>query len=86
MMHAIPGTNIIHHLMNVGSSKSGFLSIIKRANPLDILSTKLYIPNTNAPLAPLTPITSDIRLILVLRVIAYANPIRIAIKYIIFLV
>jgi len=39
--------------------------IEKRTTPVTSLSKKLYAPKTNAPPAPLSPITSEIRLIAV---------------------
>ena len=53
--------------------------------PPEILSRKLYDPKTKAPLEPLSPITSLIKVIPVFRVIAYAIPIKGAIAYIRFL-
>lgn len=42
------------------------LSLIENnAIPVDILSINEYDPNTNAPLSPLRPITSEIRVIAV---------------------
>jgi hypothetical protein len=48
---------------------------MKMTIPPEILSKKLYEPNTKAPLDPLRPITSLINVIPVFNVIAYAIPI-----------
>lgn len=44
-------------------------------NPVDILSMKLYVPNTNPPLLAFDPIISQIKLITEFITIAWAIPI-----------
>ena len=67
------------------SVKLEVLVKINKINPLESLSKKLYAPNTKAPLDPLKPITSLIKVTPVFNVIACAIPINGANKYIKFL-
>ena len=58
---------------------------INKNIPLESLSKKLYAPKTKAPLDPLKPITSLIKVTPVFNVIACAIPINGATMYIRFL-
>lgn len=75
-MHAAEGTITVMILMNCEEwdLNAPDDEIAKRMIPHENLSRRLYIPNTIAPSFPLFPITSEMRLIPVDKVIDWAIP------------